>query len=90
LVATGTDVDEAKRLLTPDDDQSVLKAVKLMRAIRALIGKCLPDEKAGFQHVLTALHVERPVGEIRGERGVGGLPLAAAVASRPAGLIGKS
>jgi hypothetical protein len=57
LVATGTDVDEAERLLTPDDDQSVPGAVKLMRAIRALIGKCLPDEKAGLQHVLTDLQL---------------------------------
>jgi len=37
LVATGTDVDEAERLLTPDDDLSVPEAVKLMRAIRALV-----------------------------------------------------
>ena len=57
LVATGTDVDEAERLLTPDDDQGVPGAVKLMRAIRALIGKCLPDEKAGLQHVLTDLQL---------------------------------
>ena len=57
LVATGTDVDEAERLLTPDDDQSVPEAVKLMRAIRALIGKCLPEEKAGLQHVLSDLQL---------------------------------
>ena len=57
LVATGTDVDEAEHLLTPDDDQSVPEAVKLMRAIRALIGKCLPGEKAGLQHVLTDLQL---------------------------------
>jgi len=57
LVATGTDVDEAERLFTPDDDQSVPEAVKLMREIRALIGKYLPDEKAGLQHVLTDLQL---------------------------------
>ena len=28
-----------------------------MRAIRALIGKCLPDEKVGLQHVLTDLQL---------------------------------
>ena len=71
LVVTGTDADEAERPLTPDDDQSVPGAVKLMRAIRALIGKCLPGEKAGLQHVLTDLQVERPMVKprSRGRRG---------------------
>jgi hypothetical protein len=71
LVVTGTDADEAERPLTPDDDQSVPEAAKLMRAIRVLIGKCLPDEKAGLQHLLTDLKVERPMAKtkLRGRRG---------------------